>query len=185
MRLRIRTLGILGCSGLFWSVAAPMALGENESAGSANHSEGRAASPDPLARTQAAPRLNFHGGYSARAAMNQMPRRPPIRPNGGQPLRQAVKPFETVQEEPTISPYMNLYRDDDAMTAPNYYTFVRPQMQQLETNREQQRELERLRRQVQVMSTAPSGAQRPVTYSGASSAARYMDTAQFYAGWRR
>jgi hypothetical protein len=70
--------------------------------------------------------------------------------------------------------------------APNYYAFVRPQLEQIEGSRRQQAEILRLQRQMQSNAKAvpaPIAGGAAVPNSGV--AARYMDTAQFYSGWRR
>jgi hypothetical protein len=143
---------------------------------------------EPRVTNQTRHALNFYGGQSARVTLNQMPRRE-IQPNGGAvPARPPVKPFQTVQQDPTVSPYMNLYHDDlNVESAPNYFAFVRPQMEQLEASRAQQYELHHLRGQVQRLSTTVVG---PQYHQGAGmpatgSQARFMDTAQFYNGLRR
>jgi hypothetical protein len=48
-----------------------------------------------------------------------------------------------------VSPYLNLYRPEDEESAPNYFAFVRPQLDQISTNQRQQMEMQRLDRQVQ------------------------------------
>jgi hypothetical protein len=139
----------------------------------------------PAAGPRYAP--GYFGASASRASLSQLPRRRAIQPAPPQPLRAPTKPFETIYREPTISPYLNLERDeDDAQGAPNYHTFVRPYQQQIETNRLQQRELQRLRGQVQGLSTTvatPQQGDASLPATGTSS--RFMDTAQFYGGWRR
>jgi hypothetical protein len=96
------------------------------------------------------------------------------------------KPFDAIEREPTVSPYLNLHRpDDDTESAPNYYAFVRPQLEQMEANRKQQQEIQRLQRQVQrgpgTTAARRGGTALPTT----GTAARFMDTAQFYSSWPR
>jgi len=136
---------------------------------------------------QARQTLDFFGGYSARVTLSQMPRRAPIRPAGTRPDPQRSKPFQSVHHEPTISPYLNLHRnEDDGEAAPNYYSFVQPQMEQLEINRRQQLEIQRLERQLQGRSSAGATPQYGSgATSGVGTAARFMDTAQFYGGMQR
>ena len=63
--------------------------------------------------------------------------------------RQPVsKPFKHIQQRPTVSPYLNLVRDDSGAAA-NYQTLVRPQMEQIDFNRQQEMQLDRLDRQFQ------------------------------------
>jgi hypothetical protein len=129
----------------------------------------------------------FFGGASSPASLSQLPRRSSIQSAPPQIVRPQSKPFETIYREPTISPYLNLYReDDDTEGAPNYHTFVRPYQDQIETNRLQQREIQRLRGQIHGISTTiatPQYGEAAIPATGTRS--RYMDTAQFYGGWRR
>jgi hypothetical protein len=116
-----------------------------------------------------------------------MPRRAPLQAMPAMPPRPKSKPFQTVYRDPTISPYLNLYREDETSgSAPNYFAFVRPQMDQNEANRTQQRELQQLRGQLNNVSSSIVGA----NYQGGQlpstgTPSRYMDTAQFYSGMRR
>jgi hypothetical protein len=128
--------------------------------------------------------------FAPRSVVSQtapmFPRRPAIQPQGGRPLRRVSKPFEHVDRDPTVSPYLNLDRDDDdQQVVPNYFTLVRPQLEQIQTNRLQQHEILQLRGQVQGMTTM-GGAPQSATYRapGSGSPARFMDTAQFYGGAR-
>jgi hypothetical protein len=134
------------------------------------------------ATAQAEQVLDYYGGQAARATLHQMPRRTPIQPTQTGQMPHHGKPFQTATTAPTVSPYLNLFRDEDeaAQSAPSYYAFVRPQLEQQQTNERQQRELQRLERQMQRGATGPS----PAVSSGGS-IARFMDTAQFYGGWQR
>jgi hypothetical protein len=64
----------------------------------------------------------------------------------------------------------------------NYFAFVRPQLEQAESGRQQQREIQQLRNQLQKMSSTGTGSQ---SSPNPNSAAHYMDTAQFYRGLQR
>lgn len=96
----------------------------------------------------------------------------------GQASMPRTKPFSGVTSTPTISPYLNLFREESGDAAPNYFAFVRPQQQQYEASRQQQEQLNQLQRQVRQASySAPA--------TGGSGAARYGDTSRFYRGWQR
>jgi hypothetical protein len=125
--------------------------------------------------------LNFYGGYSARATLNQMPRRTPIQPAAVGQMTHSGKPFQGVTTTTTVSPYLNLFRDDnrDTESIPSYFAFVRPQLEQQDMLAKQQRELDRLGRQLQRRPTSAAA------YQSTGGPARYMDTAQFYGGWRK
>ncbi len=130
--------------------------------------------------SQARQALNFYGGYSARATLNQMPRRTPIQPASVGQMQHNGKPFQTATSGETISPYLNLFRSEseESESAPNYFAFVRPQLEQRETQANQQRDQDRSRQ------TPRRRATTGTTYQATGGPARYMDTAQFYGGWR-
>lgn len=127
----------------------------------------------------------FGGGEAARRTLARLPQRPRFISQGGTPVGVGAsgKPFADQQQDPTISPYMNLFREDLDESLPNYYTFVRPYQQQVETNRQQQQRIQGLQQKVQRASyQAPGGAgSLPPT----GTRARFGDTGQFYSGWRR
>ena len=65
----------------------------------------------------------------------------------------APKPFASVSSAPTVSPYLNLFREDLNGTGDlNYQTLVRPQLQQLATNQSFQRQNNELAQRVQSIS---------------------------------
>jgi hypothetical protein len=68
---------------------------------------------DPQLPTQTRQALAFYGGYSARTTLSQMPRRAPLQPAPSRPLHSPIKPFQNFQPVPTISPYLNLDRDEE------------------------------------------------------------------------
>jgi hypothetical protein len=126
--------------------------------------------------------VGFHGVNSARTAFNPLPRRAALQPGPRRPMQRQAKPFESVESNPTISPYLDLDRDeDDTQSAPTYFMYVRPRLEQIEKNRVQQREIQQLRGQLQ---NAAYNAGAPTQYEANRSPARFMDTAQFYGGAR-
>jgi hypothetical protein len=136
------------------------------------------------AATRAPSLVGVNAGRSAVTTLSKMPRPAPVQPNPAPPQKhQLGKPFQSVQNEPTISPYLNMNRTEAREnTLPNYFTFVRPQLEQQEANRQQTAELQKLRTQVQNLTSGGSG---PPPSASMPAHARYMDTAQFYRGMRR
>jgi hypothetical protein len=128
--------------------------------------------------------VNVYSSAAAQSTLSKMPRPAPIQARAtttAPPKHVRGKPFEAVQSEPVISPYMNLYRNDDSATSlPSYLTIVRPQLEQQQANRQQAAEIQRLRGQLQNL----SGGGMPNS-SSMTAHAHYMDTAQFYRGTRR
>jgi hypothetical protein len=147
----------------------------------------RAPLEPPIANNQIRHALDFYGGSQARAALSQFPTRTPIQAGPQQPIQRQLKPFHTIYRDPTVSPYLNLYREEnDSEGAPNYFAFVRPELEQIEANRTASRKIQQLSRQMQVRQQPTTGPQfQPTAASGRSAPARYMDTAQFYGGWSR
>ena len=146
-------------------------------------------SADPQLTNQARQAIGaYGGGAAALATLSQMPRRPEV-VSGGSPVapRGSDKPFQTVFRDPTVSPYLNLYRDEtNSEAAPNYFSLVRPQLDQIETNRNQVRELQQITRQMQnAMPGVVNPRQAPAAGSSPGRVAHFMDTGQYYGQWQR
>jgi hypothetical protein len=125
--------------------------------------------------------VNIYGGNMARQTMSQFPRRAPIQAGANRTTRRPAKPFTGHEHEPTLSPYLILDDDeDDTQNVPTYFTQVRPRIEQQQTNRAQQQEIQQLRGQLQAGAPVYEASRA----SGMGSPARYMDTAQFYGGLR-
>lgn len=125
--------------------------------------------------------LNFYGGsQQSRNVLTQMPQRPTSAAAAAAPVARPMgtKPFNNATNGTTISPYLNLFREERAESIPNYYAFVRPQQQQMEQNRQQQQQTQRLQRQVQqAMYQAPAtGSGTP----GTGHATRFGNTGGYY-----
>ncbi len=116
--------------------------------------------------TQTLNTLSFYGVGSTRAGttLSQIPRssRPAARlPASAQfgstrvainsPRRTFASSLATMP--PAVSPYQNLYREENDDSPPNYYSLVRPQLHQIEVNQVQQRENRRLQQQLRQLST--------------------------------
>jgi hypothetical protein len=141
---------------------------------------------EPQVTSQTKQALGFYGGYAARATLSQQPRRTPLQGSASRPLFRPAKPFQSVYREPTVSPYLNLHREEaNTDGAPNYFAFVRPQLDQIDANRAQQREIQQLRGQLQSGAAVVGPQYRASGLPGTGTPARYMDTAQFYGGLRR
>ncbi|MFO0899089.1 MAG: hypothetical protein U0836_16815 [Pirellulales bacterium] len=66
--------------------------------------------------------------------------------------------YDNVYNRPTVSPYLNLLNPGAAFNSvPNYFTLVKPQLEQRAALNQQQSEISRLNRQV---SSAPRRGQR-------------------------
>jgi len=145
------------------------------------------AEAQPISRSRS--HVSVYASASAQATLGKMPRPAPVQRSPAQALasqstRTGGKPFQTIETEPAVSPYLNLYRTDlNPNAMPNYYALVRPQFEQREANRKQASDLQRLRTQLQNAAppvAAPQQAANGASPNGMSMSARYMDTAQFY-----
>jgi hypothetical protein len=69
----------------------------------------------------------------------------------------AAKPFSGASTRPTVSPYLNLFREDlEGFSDFNYQTLVRPQLQQMEINQDLQRRQQEINANVQALSAQPA-----------------------------
>ncbi len=82
-----------------------------------------------------------------------------------QPVQTAayVKPYQGLQPTPSISPYLALDQRETEGGVPNYYMFVKPQLDQQATNHQLQLQNRRLQQQLRRAST---GGILPRTTSG-------------------
>jgi hypothetical protein len=142
----------------------------------------------PQLTNQARQVLNFYGGRSAMATLNQMPRTSASAPVAtiAQPARRPAKPFESASDRSTISPYLNLFRDEKGSQGiPNYYAFVQPQLEQQAASQRQQIQSQRLQRHGQAADSSAGSQYGVAAQAGSDTSAHFMDTAQFYGAWRR
>jgi hypothetical protein len=126
--------------------------------------------------------LGFYNNPQAAATLSQIPATPPV----PRPVTRLVyaprKPYQGLTQESTLSPYLNLFRDDDAQALPSYHMFVRPRIEQRQINAQQQREVERINRTVRTLEyeqsvrPGPAGG-IPATGHGT----RFLNTAGYYA----
>jgi hypothetical protein len=125
----------------------------------------------------------FYASAAARSTLNQLPGPAPVQSAPRlQTSRRGGKPFQAIPTQSTISPYLYLNAGANSSTPmTNYFAFVRPQLEQAASGRQQQREIQQLRTQLQKMSANGGGQQS----TKSNSAAHYMDTAQFYRGLQR
>jgi hypothetical protein len=127
--------------------------------------------------------LGYANGTVNSQGASQMSRRTPavFTP---QPTRRQGKPFQVVSRDPTITPWLDEFRDENLSQLPNYFTYVRPQFDQLETNRRNRADLTHLQREVLNVSNGAVGPQYGTSgLPSTGHAPRYMDTAQFYSRW--
>lgn len=132
------------------------------------------------------PAAAYFGRQSARNTMqspggrNSMPAPQPVQIAG------TGKPFQHIQQPPTLSPYLALdLVPETATSVPNYHAFVMPRMQQQAEYASQSRELQRLRQQVRVatargkVSKSPTGG---VPTTGSSE--QFMNLGSYFPGTR-
>ena len=135
------------------------------------------------------PAAQYFGNRNAGAAMQGQPLAAPTRTYGPtrQPLQVAGgKPFETIQRQPTLSPYLALDAVPEGSTSlPNWHLFVQPQLQQRNSAEVQARELMRTRQQMRVArpghivpETPPAGA--PISGSGT----QFLNVGSYFPGVR-
>lgn len=96
------------------------------------------------------------------------------------------KPFQNVQLGTTLSPYLSLDMPETSTSLPNYYAYVRPQLQQREMNEAQSEEIRRLRQQVRMRGGQVNVSKNPnegLPTTGTSS--QFMNLGNYFPGTGR
>ena len=134
--------------------------------------------------TRAPALIGVYGTRNAEATLSRLPHPAPVTPRqSAVATRPHGKPFQNVQQDPAISPYLYLYGNNSSSNnLMNYYAIVRPQLDQQQANRQQAAEIQKLRGQVQRIANGGSSDVQP---DGMAEHAHFMDTAQFYNYRRR
>ena len=120
--------------------------------------------------------------------------------NAGDRFTSQPRPFGGIRRKPTVSPYLNLFRDEINDTAANYQSYVRPQLEEQRADAAEQNELRRLRGRtngngrgfVQQTSAATplnagranDGNFRSRRPASTSNVARFGDTGRYFGGRR-
>lgn len=98
----------------------------------------------------------------------------------------AQRPQRYQPARPTVSPYMNLFRNNNS-PVPNYYSFVRPQLNQIQVNQEQQALLMRQNSEIQglqknLLQTRTDGpvSGSPSWFQTPGSRSTFMNTSGYY-----
>ncbi len=150
----------------------------------------QAASFGQTNQTATTPAAQYFANRSAHNAMNRnQTQTPGIQTPGMQnyaPAPQHVqisgsKPFQNVQQSPTLSPYLAMDLIESSTQLPNYHAFVQPQIQQRAANESQARELQRLRQQVRVATATGVLSRNPtagVPTTGSSS--QFMNMGSYF-----
>ncbi len=127
--------------------------------------------------------LAYYQSPQATAILGQVPTRPAAIRQPQRLVYAPGKPFGNIQREPTVSPYLNLFRDEnDDDQVPNYFTLVRPQLEQQQENRSQVRELQKLKQMVRTLEYQQqlnSNSNSGVPSTGHRT--RFFDTTGYYA----
>jgi hypothetical protein len=102
--------------------------------------------------TQLNPALRYFGGKNAQTVYQQPPSRQQLPPPQLVHSARANKPFSGTVRTSTITPYLNLDVRQSDVGLPNYYAFVRPQLEQQRTNQQQRRHMQRMQRDLRLAS---------------------------------
>lgn len=145
-------MGALGCAfALAWQGAAVHAQAFEPMAAGATPNF-RAPASYQRVTGQSNPALTYFGGSRA---VHQTPATGRTYMAGPQPVQSAayVKPYQGLQPTPSISPYLALDQRETEGGVPNYYLFVKPQLDQHAANQQVQLQNRRLQQQLRRAST--------------------------------
>jgi hypothetical protein len=98
------------------------------------------------------PALRYFGGKNAQIVYQQPPARKQLPAPQPVQVTRASKPFSGKVTDSTITPYLNLDIRQSDVGIPNYYAFVRPQLDQQRTNQLQSRQMQRMQRDLRMAS---------------------------------
>lgn len=98
------------------------------------------------------------------------------------PRATASKPFSNYKRAPAVSPYMDLFRLGTSVGSDNYNSLVRPQLQQMNTNRQVGRAVRGLQGTTRNQGAAIQNIGRK---TGIATPQRYMDYGGYYPGMGR
>lgn len=109
------------------------------------------------------------------------------RTNYGRTVSPARKPFAGYQQTPPVSPYMDLFRTDtDLGTVDNYYTMVKPRIDQRNSNLHVGGQIRGLQGTSQRQGTALRNLGRDArSLRGVSSSGYHMNLGTYYPGFQR
>ena len=80
-------------------------------------------------------------------------------------------------DQPTVSPYLNLLRDDRGVGLPNYQALVKPRLEQRERERRQRANMNRMQQQVNTMQ---SDLRREAPIHTTGHPTRFMNYSHYY-----
>ena len=98
----------------------------------------------------------------------------------------AGKPFEQLQREPVLSPYLSLdLVNDDGTGLPNYYAFYKPQRDQQQKLLSQEARIRKLQQQLRVAGATRTISQDPVVgMPTTGNSSQFMNLGNYYPGLR-
>ena len=145
---------------------------------------GASASGYERASGRSNPALSFYGG--AKHAAYQQQSRPMLPPPLPVRTGRLSKPFSGVQQGASMSPYLGLDVRESDSSLPNYYLFVKPQLDQQRLNQVQQAQFRGLQQQVRTASAGGAvvggGTGGGIPTTGHS--AQFMNNGGFYPATR-
>jgi hypothetical protein len=149
----------------------------------------QSASQGQVRQSTPTPALQYFGSRSANAVLpvQQAPIYGHASVGSNQQLQApGGKPFEYVQRQSTLSPYLALDAVPESNTSmPNWHLFVQPQMQQRHAGEVRARELVRARQQMRVASArhiVPESAPAGVPITGSST--QFLNMGSYFPGAR-
>ncbi len=127
------------------------------------------------------PAIQYFGGGLGRPVRTG-PQRAGLPNSGGlTPVSTApIKPFSYVQRGPTVSPYLGLDLVETASGLPNYFAYVRPQLDRIRELESQQAQLNRLQKQVGGRSSRPEAKESHPANGPNGYRAQFLNTGSYF-----
>lgn len=121
----------------------------------------------------------FGGGLGRQSRLG--PKRAEL-PTSGLPTRNSTptKPFSHVQRSYGVSPYLGLDLAESSSGVPNYFAYVRPQLDRIREVEAQRAQLNRLQQQVATQSGNPSEAEPASLNRGTGYRTQFLNTGSYF-----
>lgn len=127
--------------------------------------------------------LNFYGRPKSMAHAPQQRATPLPPPRPGR-TAQTVKPFSSVQQASSISPYLALDNIETSTSLPNYFLFVRPQLDFQSQMRAQNAQLWRKQQQLNAAAASSAAGYPEGQTATTGHSTQFMNSGGYYPGLR-
>ncbi|QDS97329.1 hypothetical protein [Adhaeretor mobilis] len=128
------------------------------------------------------PAMRYFAGSRTQTPPTQTARRQPaaIQTVATSPARPQRKPFSNVTQQSNISPYLALDYQESEFAIPNYYAYVRPQLQQRQRQQRQTSQIRNLQNEVRQVAAPPGAPSATDGVANTGHATQFLNVGGYY-----